>query len=190
MDCDVQWLAVWIPKPDRLHLSTCRVCLLEAALGRSLRLLCLSLHRYTIEIRDYPLHVAVVRIKWVNSCKVLNTGTLGKYWVRVCCDYYSVYLIHFIHGGRVLCTQGLTAVLCLYWPCCLWLAEFCSSFRSQLLLQEALQAKHPTPHRPCHRLAGILLWSPNTLHMITCLFGNCPLHRPPPSPVPSPACTQ
>lgn len=35
----------------------------KAALGKSLRLFCLAFQSYTAGIRDYPLHVVVVRIK-------------------------------------------------------------------------------------------------------------------------------
>ena len=55
-----------------------RVYLLKAALGKSLRPLCLTFRNYTIGVRDYPLHVVVVRIKWLNSCKVLSSRPSGS----------------------------------------------------------------------------------------------------------------
>lgn len=49
--------------------ATGRLCPLKAALGMSPRLCCLSFRIYTIGTMGDPLHVAVERIKWVNSIK-------------------------------------------------------------------------------------------------------------------------
>lgn len=63
VDWGGQWSAVLMLRPDRPPASTCQLCHLKAASGNTLRLLCLSFHSYEIEMRDYPLHVIVGRIK-------------------------------------------------------------------------------------------------------------------------------